>query len=539
MSKYTRRETISMGATALAPMAQAQRSRVTSTAPTSAAPNIIVVLADDMGYSDAGCYGGEIGTPTLDGLAQGGLRFTQMYSTSRCWPSRSCLMSGYYPQQVGRDPANGIWPKWARFTPQYLQMAGYRTYHSGKWHVPGKKPVGDAGFHHSYFLQDQHRFFNTQEHYLEDVRLPEPGPGAGFYATRMIADRGVEFLLDHSRRYEKQPYFLYLCFTAPHFPLHALPDDIARQRGKYDKGWDAMRAARYARQKQMGLVNSPLPALDTRYVPGWNLKPEEAKERIGPGEVSSAKPWTELTVVEQEFQARKMEIHAAMVARMDAELARVLAQARQSGDWENTLVLFISDNGASAEMMIRGDLHDKNAAPGSAGSHLCLGPGFSTAANTPFRLHKHWNHEGGISSPSIWHWPKGIRAKNELRRNPAHFVDLLPTFLEVAGVEAPREHNGVARPAFPGQSLVPVLAKDNSVVKEHIYFRHEGNRALRKGNWKLVRAGNEGNWELYDVSEDRGETRDLARQFPDRVQAMAAEWEGLDRQWSADNARGR
>lgn len=533
MEQFTRRAAIATTAGAL-PMSSSLQG-----AASAPRPNIIVVLADDMGFSDAGCYGGEIPTPTLDALAQGGLRQTQMYSTSRCWPSRSCLMTGYYPQQVGRDPANGVFPKWARFTPQMLKLGGYRTYHAGKWHVPGKKPIGDAKFDHSYFLQDQNRFFNTQEHYLDEERLPEPGRGSGFYATRMIADRAVDWLSDHGRRHANSPYFLYLAFTAPHFPLHALPDDIARQKGRYDKGWDAIRAERHARLRKMGIVNSPLPPQDPRYVPGWNLTDAEMREKIGPGEVSRVVPWQELTGPQREFQARKMEIHAAMISRMDTELARVLDQAKNAGDWENTLVVFLSDNGATAEIMIRGDLHDKDAAPGSAATHLCLGPGWSTAANTPFRLHKHWNHEGGVSSPAIWHWPKGIRARGELRRNQSHFVDMVPTMLELAGVETPKEHNGVARPEFPGSSLVPLLSKDGTVAKQFIYFRHEGNRGLRKGNWKIVRAGEGGEWEMYDLSEDRGEIKNLAKSMPDRLQEMTSEWERLDQQWASDNLRGR
>ncbi len=500
-------------------------------------PNIIVVLADDMGFSDAGCYGGEIGTPVLDALARGGIRMTQMYSTARCWPSRSCLMTGYYPQQVGRDPQNGVFPRWARFTPQYLRMGGYRTYHAGKWHVPGKKPVADAGFDRSYFLQDQHRFFSTNEHYRNDERLPKPSPG--YYATVAIAEHAIEWLREHRRQHAASPYFLYLCFTAPHFPLQAPPEDIARQRGRYDQGWDAVRAQRYARQRKMGLVNTALPPRDSTFVPYWNLKPEEAKARIGPGELSRTIAWEELTPVEKEFQAKKMEVHAAMVARMDAELGRVLAEARRSGDWENTLVLFLSDNGASAEMMIRGDGHDPQAPIGSAATHLCLGPGWSTAANTPFRLHKYWNHEGGISSPAIWHWPKGIRARYALRHNVAHFVDVLPTLLEVAGVRPAMFHNGLAPPPFPGHSLVRAWTKDHGVSHEFVYFRHEDNRGLRAGNWKIVAAGEGAAWELYEMSEDRGETRNLAAAMPEKVRALAQQWESADRQWRQDNARGR
>jgi arylsulfatase len=491
-------------------------------------PNVILVLADDMGFSDAGCYGGEIGTPTLDALARGGMRMTQMYSTARCWPSRSCLMTGYYPQQVGRDPQNGVFPKWARMTPQYFQMAGYRSYHSGKWHVAGKDPVRDARFDRSFLLQNQMSFFVTDER-----------AGNKQYATALVAERALEFLREHEREHAKSPYFLYLCFTAPHFPLHAPPEDIAKQRGKYDAGWDVAREARYARMKKMGIVNSPLPKLDAAYTPPWNLPPEEAKRRIGPGEVSRAVPWSELNQEEREFQAKKMEIHAAMVARMDFEIARVLEQAKKTGDWENTLVIFLSDNGASAEMMIRGDGHDPKAPMGSAMTHLCLGPGWSSAANTPFRLHKYWNHEGGISSPSIWHWPKGIRGKNILRKNVSHFVDMVPTLLEIAGVKPGLEYNGLRAPQFPGKSLVPVIGRDNTVAHDFVYFRHEENRGLRMGNWKIVAAGDGAAWELYEMSEDRGETRNLAAAMPEKVREMAAEWERRDREWREDNARGR
>ncbi len=497
-------------------------------------PNIIVVLADDMGFSDAGCYGGEISTPTLDGLAANGLRFTQMYSTARCWPSRSCLMTGYYPQQVGRDQTNGYFPRWARLAPQYLKPAGYRSYHSGKWHVPGKLPVKDAQFDRSYFLSDQHRFFSTTAHFLDDQVLPEPE--MGFYSTKEIANRAIEFLNQHPKQ---EPYFLYLCFTAPHFPLHALPEDIAAQRGRYDEGWDIIRARRHERLRKAGIVKNSLPALDPTYRPHWNLSDAELLAQIGPGEVGRAVPWLSLSPVQKAFQARKMEIHAAMISRMDTELARVLNQARQSGDWENTLVVFISDNGASAEIMIRGDGHDRKAAPGSAATHLCLGPGWSSAANTPFRLHKYWNHEGGVSSPAVFHWPKGISARGALRHNPCHFTDMLPTLLSLSGASPEMRHNGLTAPPFPGQSLTRLFAKDNTAPHDFIYFRHEDNRGLRQGNWKIVAAGANAPWELYDLSEDRGESANLAAKLPARLKQMQELWEKQDRQWIADNAIGR
>jgi arylsulfatase len=503
----------------------------------AAKPNIILVLADDLGYSDLGCYGGETGTPTLDGLARQGLRFTQMYSTARCWPSRSCLMTGYYPQQVGRDQTNGYFPRWARLLPQYLRPAGYRTYHSGKWHVTGKWPVRDAEFDHSYFLSDQNRFFTTNEHYYDDQRLPKPP--AGFYATRAVADRSIAMLAEHARQYKAQPYFLYLCFSAPHFPLQALPEDISAQKGKYDEGWDVIRQRRHARQRKDKLIQCPLSALNGEYSPPWNLSEAELLEKIGPGEVGRAVPWASLNEEQRRFQASKMEIHAAMISRLDTELARVLAQAKQSGSWENTLVIFLSDNGASAELMVRGDGHDKSAAPGSAATHLCLGPGWSSAANTPFRLHKYWNHEGGISSPAIFHWPARIRDRGALRHNQAHFTDMLPTFLDLAQSQPAMRHHDLTPPPFPGKSLAPLFTKDYAVPHEQIYFRHDANRGLRQGNLKLVAAGNNAEWELYDLSEDRGESNNLAAKLPDRLREMRTLWEKLDRQWLADNSIGK
>jgi arylsulfatase A-like enzyme len=499
-------------------------------------PNIILVLADDMGFSDAGCYGGEIATPTLDGLASGGLRFTQMYSTARCWPSRSCLMTGYYPQQVGRDKTNGYFPRWARLAPQYLKPAGYRTYHSGKWHVTGKWPVKDAQFDRSYYLGSQFGFFSAREHYLDDQPLPNLASDSGYYTTKEVANRAIDFLSAHPK---EDPYFLYLCFTAPHFPLHALPEDIAAQRGRYDEGWDVIRNRRYQRLRQQRIVNHSLPSLDPTYFPHWNLSEADLLSKLGPGEVGRAVPWKSLNAAQRRFQARKMEIHAAMIARMDIELARVLAQAKQAGDWDNTLVIFLSDNGASAEIMVRGDGHDQQAPMGSAATHLCLGPGWSSAANTPFRLHKYWNHEGGISSPAIFHWPAAIKSRGALRHNPCHFTDMLPTFLDLAQASPAMQHNNLTPPKFPGQSLRPLFEKDGALPHDYIYFRHEDNRGLRQGNWKIVAAGENAAWELYDLSEDRGESRNLAAKLPERLNQLKSLWEKQDRQWTTDNAIGK
>jgi len=505
-------------------------------APASARrPNFLVVLADDMGFSDAGCYGGEIETPNIDHLAANGVRFTQAYSTARCWPSRACLLTGYYAQQVRMDPPVGRLPDWARVLPHYLKPAGYRCYHTGKWHLNGApKPVADGGFDRSYVLHDHDRNFYPKNHELDDRPLPPVEPGARYYTTTEIARRGVEFLREHQAHHRGEPFLLYLAYTVPHFPLHALAADIKRYRDRYLEGWDAVRERRWSRLREMGMVNAPLPPHDTGILPSWNLSEEQLREKIGPGEAPRAVPWDTLTAEQKRFQATKMAIHAAMVDRMDRETGRVLDEIRRMGAWDDTVILFASDNGASAEQIIRGDLHDKAAPPGSPKSYLCLGPGWSTASNAPFRLHKSWVHEGGIASPLVVHWPAGIRARGELRHAPCHFIDLLPTMLDVAGVRPERTWRGVEAPPFPGRSLAPAFNADAPIPRECLYWSHIGNRALREGDWKIVAAGADAPWELYDLTVDRSEMRDLAARKPERVRMMAERWRELDAAFARD-----
>lgn len=490
-------------------------------------PNIVVILADDLGYSDLGCYGGEIETPNLDRLARNGLRFTQFYNTARCWPSRAALLTGYYAQQVRRDTVpglpsggRGVRPEWARLLPEMLKRAGYRAYHSGKWHIDGM-PL-ENGFDRSYYLRDQGRFFNPRVHYEDDRKLPPVEPGTSYYATTAIADHAVECLQEHAEKHSDQPFFHYLAFTAPHFPLHALPEDVARYRDRYRRGWEAVRAERWRRQQAMGLVSGPLSDVERDVGPPYHFP--DALEILGPGEVNRPLPWSKLTEGQQEFQAAKMAVHAAMVDRMDREIGRVLSQLRAMDAFENTLVFFLSDNGASAEIMVRDDGHDPSAAPGSAATYLCLGPGWSTTSNTPFRRHKTWVHEGGIATPLIVHWPKGVAARGELRHNPGHVIDIVPTILEIAGARRFIEWNGKPVPVPPGKSLVPVFAADGSVAHDDLWWLHEGNRAIRVGDWKLVAAGQDGPWELYNLSVDRAETTDLAEQHPAKVRELAKRW---------------
>lgn len=495
-----------------------------------APPNVLIILADDMGYSDAGCYGGEIATPNLDGLAKNGLRFTQFYNTARCWPTRAAIMTGYYAQQVRRDAlptvkggAGGTRPAWAVLLPQMLKPLGYRSYHSGKWHIDGQ-PLR-TGFDRSYSLNDHDRYFSPRRHTEDDKPLPAVEEKSGYYATTAIADHTIKCLKEHQSKHAKQPFLAFLAFTAPHFPLHAPAEDIAKYAKTYQAGWDEMREKRWERMKELKLGGGLAP-IEREVGPPYAFP--DAIKKLGPNEVNRPLPWKELSPAQREFQAKKMAVHAAMIDRMDREIGRVLEQVRAMGAMENTLIVFLSDNGATAEMMVRGDGHDPKAPTGSAASYLSLGPGWSSLANTPFRRHKTWVHEGGIATPMIVHWPAGIKAKGEVRHTVGHVIDVVPTVLEASGAKWPTDLKG--RPEAPGKSLLPAFAKDLP-RSGPIWWLHEGNRALRVGNYKIVSARKEP-WELYDLSTDRAETKDLAKEQPDRVREMADQWQKLTEEYS-------
>lgn len=496
-------------------------------APAKPKPNVVFILADDLGYSDVGCYGGEIATPNLDGLARNGLRFTQFYNTARCWPSRGALLTGYYAQQIHRDTlpdlpggVRGVRQPWARLLPDFLKPAGYRCYHSGKWHVDGK--VLGAGFDRSLNMNNQGNYFSAAGNTIDDKPVPPAAEESSYYATIATADHAIECLKDHATNHPDRPFFHYVAFIAPHFPLHALPQDIAKYRDKYLSGWEAMREARFDRQKQMGLTRTTLSAIERDVGPPYAFP--DAIKKLGPGEVNRPLPWGELTDEQRRFQATKMAIHAAMVDRMDQEIGRIIAQLEAMNAFENTILFFASDNGASAEMMIRDGGHDPAAPPGSAKSYLCLGPGFSSTCNTPFRRHKTWVHEGGISTPLIVHWPAGITAKGELRHTPAHVIDIVPTVLELAGLGKPKDWRNEPIPAAPGHSLAPAFSKDEIIARDSLWWLHEGNRAVRVGDWKLV-ALKGGPWELYDLKTDRAEQHDLAAKLPEQVKALEQAWQ--------------
>ena len=489
-------------------------------------PNIVFILADDLGYSDLGCYGGEIATPNLDRLAANGLRFTQFYNTARCWPTRGALLTGYYAQQIHRDAlpglgggGRGVRQKWARLLPDFLKPRGYRSYQSGKWHIDGK--VLDGGFDHSLNMRNQGNFFTAKGNSLDDAPVKPADDESGYYSTIATVDHAIGCLQEHAAKYADRPFFHYVAFIAPHFPLHALPEDIARYRDTYLDGWDVMRKRRFARQQEMKLLSTTLSKLEPEVGPPYHFP--EALKKLGPGEVNRPLPWKQLTNEQQRFQATKMAIHAAMVDRMDREIGRLIEQLKAMGVYDNTLIFFASDNGASAEIMVRHGGHDPQAAPGSAATYLCLGPGFSSASNTPFRRHKTWVHEGGISTPLVVHWPAGIQARGELRHTPAHVIDIVPTILDIVGIEKPARWDGETIPPAPGRSLVPAFHRDVTVDREWLWWLHEGNRAIRVGDWKLVAARGDP-WELYDLRDDRAESHDLAQERPEKVKELETLW---------------
>ena len=500
-------------------------------------PNIVLMIADDLGFSDLGCYGGEIQTPNLDRLGRHGLRMTDFYNTGRCWPTRSSLLTGYYPQQIHRDSlpsvpggARGRRPSWAKLLPEYLAASGYRSYHVGKWHIDGDRLEG--GFDHSYHLQDHNRYFAPNKLDRDDQPLPPIRDDPGYFTARDIADQSVAYLRDHQHQYPDEPFFAYVAFMGPHFPLQAPPETIAKYRGVYDEGWDVIRKRRWQRVQQELRQSYNYPTLEPEVGPPYAF-PEDW-ERLGGGEVVRETAWQSLSEDQRRFQSAKMEIHAAMVDEIDQAVGRIQQQVRAMGREQNTLMIFLSDNGASAEIMIRGDGHDPSAAPGSAESYLCLGPGWSRCSNTPMRRHKTWVHEGGTATPLIAFFPASIEA-GRILRTPAHVIDIVPTLLDAAKTTlgASQEVSPAATSptaaAQPGKSLWGDWIGGSTVraaPPRDLWWLHDGNRALRRGRWKVVAAADQA-WELFDLATDRAEQHDLSPSFPHRKAELIDRWEAI------------
>lgn len=501
-------------------------------------PNVVLILADDLGYSDLGCYGAEIATPNIDKLAEGGLRFTQFYNCTRCCPTRASLLTGLYPHQAGvgdmltdqQAPGyRGALQPNAVTIAEVLKGAGYRTLMAGKWHLArGPKPTPtpiDRGFD-DYFglLGGFHGFWDAKAYVrLPANRKPRTYQAGKFYATDAFTDHALDFLAA-ARKEPHKPFFLYLAYTAPHFPLHAHADDVARYKDTYSKGWDKLREERHARMKKLGLIGPKSP-----------LSPRSPFETRGDFFRTGKNPaWDDLDADRRADLARRMAIYAAMVDRMDQNVGRVVDDLRKNGQLDNTLILFLSDNGACAEWDPHGFdgssgpknvLHkgDALAKMGGPGTYHSYGSGWANACNTPFRWYKHYCHEGGISAPLIAHWPKGIAARGKLRTQVGHVIDVMATCVEVSNARYPTKVGDRAITPMEGKSLLPAFA-DRPLERDLLAWEHERNRAIRVGKWKLVALHGK-DWELYDVEADRTEETDLAGKMPEKVKELSAAWD--------------
>jgi len=487
-------------------------------------PNIVLILVDDMGYSDLGCYGGEIQTPNLDKLASTGLRFSQFYNAARCCPTRASLLTGVYPHQagvgkmIGHDgpgPYQGYLGDNCVTIAEALKAGGYSTYMAGKWHVGEERPHWpvDRGFDRhfglisggmNYFDITKGKNPDAKRHFAKDGEEYRP-PADGFYATDAFTDFAVECIDQHDHA---KPFFLYLAYTAPHWPLHALPEDIARYRGRYMAGWSPLRKQRYAKLVEMGLIDDQ-----------WPLSDQDP----------DAEDWDGLDEATKKTMDHKMAIYAAQVDRMDQGVGRVIDALKRHGAADDTLVMFLSDNGACHEGGTLGGNYrpDMTGELGTVDSYHTYGLSWSNASNTPFRKHKSWVHEGGIATPMIVNFPGRIAEPGRITHQVGHISDVMTTCCDVAGVAYPTTHKGHDIIPEEGLSLRPIFEGKTREEHDLLYWEHFGNRAVRSGRWKLVedksRKG-EDNWELYDMAADRTELNDLSQAMAERVRELKAKY---------------
>lgn len=492
-------------------------------------PNIVVILADDMGFSDVGCYGGEIRTPNINSLAHNGVRFTQMYNTARCCPTRASILTGLYPHQTGVGHMVDNPKPFPGYTgdlnnhcvtiAEVLKSAGYETSMSGKWHVT---PVNGSkhnwplqrGFDHYYgIIHGAADYFNPVTLTRDNTQID---PGENYYFTDAIGENAANYIRQSASG--SKPFFLYAAFTAPHWPLHAKPEDIARYQGRYRDGWDALRDERHKKMIELGIVN-----------PKWPMTRRDG----------STPQWSDAE--NKEWQQSRMEVYAAQVDCLDQNIGRILEALRATGQEQNTLVMFLADNGGCAEelgpnaralhipdktvhneLVRRGNV--PSIRPGTEDSYQSYGVPWANTSNTPFRLYKHWVHEGGISTPFIARWPSKIKPGG-LVRDPAHIIDLMATCVDVSGAHYLTERRSEKVYPMEGISLEPAFRGHELHRRNPIFWEHEGNRAVREGRWKAV-SKYPGGWELYDMTADRTETEDLAEKHPEHLRRLSAAWDG-------------
>jgi len=506
----------------------------------SSKTNILLILNDDMGYSDLSCYGGEVDTPHLDSLAANGLRYTQFYNTARCCPSRASLLTGLYPHQadighmMGDDGIDGYLGDLNQNTvtlAEALKLGGYKTYMSGKWHVTrhldGPKhnwPI-QRGFDDFYGIITGAASYYQPRTLTRNNKCIKP-EGRDYFLTDAITDEAIQQLKDHKSLYKNTPFFQYVAYTAPHWPLQAHKEDIAKYKGRFDAGWDDLRKQRLERMVNMGIIAE-----------NWLLS--ERDPQVGPWKDEENKKW----------QSRRMEVYAAQIDRMDHGIGRIIQELKDRGAWENTLIVFLSDNGGCAEELgtntanwiahgpeMAGTLKTRDGLdvnfgnnptimPGDEDTYASYGIPWANLSNTPFRLYKHWVHEGGIATPFIVHWPAGIKSRGLLRHQPAQLPDIMATFLDIAGLKYPEKYMDRIIKPLEGYSMVPTFS-DKTSEREVLYWEHEGNKAVRKGKWKLV-CKFPGEWELYNMEADRTELVNLAAENQDVVCNLAGfynEW---------------
>ncbi|MFV3075056.1 arylsulfatase [Niveispirillum fermenti] len=498
--------------------------------PAASRPNVVVILLDDVGFSDVGAFGGEIPTPRIDALARNGLAFTQFYNSARCSPSRASLLTGTYPHQAGLGHLEGVDVPGAqglrsRLTDrvvtlaEVLKPAGYFTAMAGKWHVGMSRGVGpwQRGFDRSLATPFGELYYPEQSQpiaqwvYIDGRRVPANAPEVGegdWYSSDMYVDWQARFITQAQA--EGKPFFLYMPFTAAHFPLMAPAADVVKFKGRYREGWDALRRARFERQKTLGIIpaNAELPP-----------------------PLPNSYDWDRLTDADKERFDTIMAVYAAVIARVDHAIGTLVDRLEQAGELDNTLILFMCDNGGNAESGPDGRLSGKGK-PGGPDSVVWAGMNWATLQNTPFQYFKHFTEEGGIATPLIAHWPDGIdpALRGTLVDAPGHLIDVMPTVVEISGATYPARHNGHAILPMQGRSMLPAFHGEALARDKPLFWEHEGNRAVRDGKWKLV-ARFEQPWQLFDMSTDRAEMHDLSASRPDLVRAMARQWDD----WAAQS----